>query len=84
MAATTLTIRNIDASLEERRRTRATQHGKSMEEEARDILGAALLAEPRQLKDLGQTIRNRFAPLGGVDLPDLAREPIREATDLPE
>lgn len=82
--ATTMTIRNIDEALKKRLRVRAAQHGKSMEEEARDILRAALSAEPRRAGDLGQAIRNRFAPLGGVDLPDIPREPVRDPVDFSE
>jgi antitoxin FitA len=74
----TMTIRNLDDSLKSRLRVRAARHGKSMEEEARDILRAALSAETTVAGDLGAAIRGRFAALGGVDLPDHAREPIRE------
>ena len=74
----TMTIRNIDESLKSRLRIRAAQHGKSMEEEARDILRAALSFEPQTGRDLGEAIRSRFAALGGVDLPQIEREPIRE------
>lgn len=84
MAVTTMTIRNIDEALKRRLRVRAAMHGKSMEEEARDILRAALSVEPRRSGNLGQAIRDRFAPLGGVDLPDTPREPIRDPIDLPE
>jgi plasmid stability protein len=79
-----MTIRNIDDTLKSRLRVRAAKHGKSMEEEARDILRAALSAEPRRARDLGQAIRDRFAPLGGVDLPETPREPIREPVDFSE
>jgi plasmid stability protein len=81
---TTMTIRNLDKTLKARLRMRAAMHGKSMEEEARDILRAALSAEPRRASNLGQAILNRFAPLGGVDLPDVPREPIREPIDFAE
>lgn len=84
MPTTTMTIRNIDEALKKRLRVRAALHGKSMEEEARDILRAALSAEQRRLGDLGETIRARFAPLGGVDLPETPREPIRNPIEFPE
>jgi plasmid stability protein len=79
-----MTIRNIDEALKQRLRVRAAEHGKSMEEEARDILRAALSAEPRRTGDLGQAIRKRFAPFGGVDLPETPREPIRDPLDFAE
>jgi len=81
---TTMTIRNIDEALKKRLRVRAALHGKSMEEEARDILRSALSAEQRRTGNLGEAIRARFAPLGGVDLPDTPREPIRDAIEFPE
>lgn len=80
----TMTIRNIDESLKARLRIRAAIHGKSMEDEARDILRAALSVEPPSPGDLGQAIQRRFAHLGGVELPELPREPIREPTDFAE
>jgi antitoxin FitA len=73
----TMTIRNIDEALKSRLRVRASIHGKSMEAEARDILRAALSPEMQSLGDLGQAIRNRFEALGGVDLPETPRQPIR-------
>lgn len=38
----TMTIRNLDDDVKARLRVRAAQHGRSMEEEARSILSAAL------------------------------------------
>jgi plasmid stability protein len=78
----TMTIRNIDDTLKARLRVRAATHGKSMEDEARDILRAALSAETPNAVDLGQAIHARFAPLGGVELPELLRELITEPTDF--
>jgi plasmid stability protein len=77
-----MTIRNLDDALKSRLRVRAAVHGRSMEEEAREILRAALSTEAPRTRDLGQAIRDRFAALGGVDLPDVPREAIREPTDL--
>jgi plasmid stability protein len=79
-----MTIRNIDEALKKRLRVRAASHGKSMEEEARDILRAALSVEQRRLGNLGETIHARFAPLGGVNLPDTPRDPIRDPVEFPE
>ena len=73
-----MTIRNIDDSLKQRLRLRAAQHGRSMEEEVRDILRSALSAEVSQGVDAGQAIHQRFARLGGVDLPVVSREAIRD------
>lgn len=73
-----MTIRNIDEALKARLRLRAAKHGKSMEDEVRDILKAALAMEKAQPANLVRSIRARIAPLGGVDLPETPREPIRE------
>ena len=70
-------IRNIDDAITTRLRLRAAMNGRSMEEEARDILRSALSTERRQPSSLVEAIRERFAALGGVDLPDVPREAIR-------
>lgn len=78
-----MTIRNIDDQLKARLRVRAAQHGHSMEDEARDILRAALSTEPTRGQDnLAEAIRNRMEPLGGIDLDLPARDPIREQTNF--
>jgi plasmid stability protein len=79
-----MTIRNLDEASKARLRVRAAQHGKSMEEEARDILHAALATEPRRANDLGRVIRERFAALGGVELQLPVREPVRNPIDFAE
>ena len=73
-----ITIRNLDDGLKRRLRIRAAQHDRSMEEEARDILRAALSQEEAPTEKLGSAIRARFAPLGGVELDIPPREPMRE------
>lgn len=72
-----MTIRNIDDSIKNRLRVRAAIHGRSMEDEARDILRSALSTELPPPRDPGRTIHRRFAKLGGVDLPLAQREAIR-------
>lgn len=79
-----ITIRKLDDDLKARLRVRAAEHGISMEAEAREILRAALTAEPSESKNLAEAIRKRFAPLGGVDLPEIPREPIREPPKFDE
>ncbi len=77
-----ITIRNLDDPLKARLRVQAAIHGRSMEDEARDILRTALNREPVPPSNLAAAIRARFAPLGGVDLPELPREPMREPPDF--
>ena len=66
----TLTIRNVDAAVKERLRVRAARHGRSMEAEARTILGEAVAGDRDAPEpNLAEAIHRRFAPLGGgVDL----------------
>jgi len=75
-------VRRLDPIVKARLRMRAARHGRSMEAEARDILTAALANRPAGQGDLAASIRARFAPLGGVDLPDVAREPMRRPPRL--
>ncbi|MBB3444421.1 plasmid stabilization protein [Rhizobium sp. BK379] len=77
-----MTIRNIDDRLKQRLRIRAATHGRSMEDEARDILKTALAQQETPAGNLAATIRARLQPLGGVELELPAREPIREALDF--
>ena len=72
-----LTIRNLDDALKRSLRIRAASRSHSMEEEARQILRAALLEKVGPTENLGSRIRDRFAALGGVDLPDVDREAMR-------
>ena len=73
----TLTIRDLDDTLKQRLRIRAAHRNHSMEEEARQILRAALAEAPAATVDLAQRIRARFAGLGDVALPIAVREPVR-------
>lgn len=79
-----MTIRNLDEQLKTRLRVQAAQHGKSMEDEARDILRAALSRESAAPANLADAIHNRFKPLGGVDLPMAPREAARNPIDFSE
>ncbi len=71
-----ITIRNLEEPLKSRLRIRAATRGRSMEEEARDILRNVLNQEPVRPANLASAIRARFAPPGGVELPEIAREAI--------
>ena len=74
-----LTIGHLDDATLERPRIRAARHGTSLEEEIRAILKEASKADV-QSQNLAASIRARLAPLGGVELPLPAREPIRKPT----
>ncbi len=73
----TLTIRDLDETLKRDLRVRAASRNRSMEEEARQILRAALLESPAPAKDLASRIRARFAGLGDLALSVPTREPVR-------
>lgn len=73
----TLTIRDLDDSLKQDLRVRAALQGRSMEEEARQILRQALQTQAGPT-DLATRIRNRFKGLGDVALDIAPREPMRE------
>jgi antitoxin FitA len=77
-----VTIRNLDEPLKARLRIQAAVHGRSMEDEARDILRVALNRESVKPANLAAAIQRRFAPLGGVELPEVLREPMREPPDF--
>lgn len=76
-----LTIRNLDDEVKQRLRVQAAQHGRSMEEEARDLLRRVMMdgAPPR---DLGAAIRARLAPGDRAKLALPAREPMRQPPEF--
>lgn len=77
-----ITIRNLDKELKARLRVQAAVHGRSMEEEARNILSSALSEEPEGTTNLAESIQKRFTKFGGVELPELKGEEIREPLDF--
>jgi plasmid stability protein len=83
-----ITIRRLDDAVKEHLRVRAFRHGRSMEEEAREILTVALAVrestEPNAKPNWVESFRRRVAAVGGVELPDLPREPMREPPDFGE
>ena len=76
----TLTIRRLDDFVKARLRIRAAEHGRSMEEEVREILQAAVSTEGEPAEGLFTAIRRHMAEAGidGIDLPEPERGPWRE------
>src|SRR5262249_26838346 len=72
-------FRQLDQQVKARLRVRAAQHGRSMEDEAREILRSALSGPPSQTK-LGQAIRQRFGRVGSVDITLPRRDALRPAS----
>ena len=79
----TLTIRQLDDRTKSRLRIRAAHHGRSMEEEAREILRSAVAASPAA-SNLAATIGRRFASLGGVKLKLPRRSAMRRPPEFGE
>lgn len=72
-----ITIRNLDEGTKRRLRVRAAEHGRSMEEEVREILRLAV-GTPARPGDLGEAVHRRFAALGGFELELPPRETMPE------
>jgi plasmid stability protein len=61
-------IRKLPEATKRRLRIRAARNGHSMEQEARELIEASLAQPDSEPVNIGEAIRRRFAPLGGVDL----------------
>jgi plasmid stability protein len=77
-----ITIRKLDETLKRKLRVRAAQRNHSMEDEARDILRAALAQESAAGEHLADLMRKRFEPFGGFNLTLPKRGPAREPPDF--
>lgn len=73
----TITVRKLDERTKARLRVRAARHGRSMEEEARILLRAAVKEDAPERPHPADAVRERFLRLGGVELELQAREAIR-------
>jgi plasmid stability protein len=73
-------VRDLEDDVKARLKRRARRHGRSMEEEVRDILRNAAKEENRPLPNLGSRIAARLAKTGLTkDLPELQGEAPRPA-----
>lgn len=78
-----LTVRNLDDWVKKRLRLRAAENGHSLEQELREILARAAdepAVKKREEVGLGDAIRRRFEPMGGVEL----QLPVRRGRKIPE
>ena len=80
----TITIRQLDEKTKSRLRIRAAHHGRSMEEEAREILRSALTSSAPIKGNLAESIQRRFASFGGIDLPPVRRDGVRKISGFEE
>ena len=78
----TLTIRNLEDSIKGMLRLNAARHGWSMEEEVRKILRQACCTP--DFPGLGSRLVDRFAVLGGAELPAGKHSLPRQAPDFSE
>ncbi|HXV62809.1 MAG TPA: Arc family DNA-binding protein [Vicinamibacteria bacterium] len=76
-----LIVRNLEEDVKKRLQRRASRHGRSMEEEVRDILRNVLKDEGRPMPPLGTRIASRFAGLGlKQEIPELHGEVVHPAS----
>jgi plasmid stability protein len=59
-----LIVRNVETTVKDRLRRRAQRHGRSMEEEVREILRNAVSGDERPAIPLGTRIARRFKQHG--------------------
>jgi antitoxin FitA len=79
-----ITISNLDDDMKYRLQKLAEQHGRSPEEEAREILRLALTENQEHPLNIVTLIEQRFADLGDFELPEIPREPIRNVSTFEE
>jgi antitoxin FitA len=77
-----ITVRNLDESVKRKLRVQAARHGRSMEEEVREILRTTLAEVDNASTDLDQAMRRRFGDFGSVELEIPPRERLREPPEL--
>lgn len=73
-------VRNLDDDVKAKLQRGARRHGRSTEEEVRDILRSAVREEGAPSAPLGTRLRARFARIGlDQDIPELRGQPARPA-----
>ena len=76
-----LVVRNLEAGIKLRLQRRAKRHGRSMEEEVRDILRDAVKEEETPVRGLGTEIASLFRKAGlDADIPELRGHGITPAS----
>jgi plasmid stability protein len=76
-----LVVRNLEDEVKARLKLRARRHGRSTEEEVREILRTAVKDESAQATPLGSRFRERFA---GIGLEEDLRGQIAQPADFEE
>ncbi len=78
-----ISVRDLDEDVAARLKVRAARNGRSMEAEVRAILTGAVVGTQAQRPNLAQVIQQRFAAVGGADLPGQPRTDLPRAAELP-
>lgn len=75
-----LVVRNLDDDVKAKLQERARQHGRSTEEEVREILRSAVGGEVKPAEPLGKRLRALFKNIGlDEDIPELRGHPAKPA-----
>lgn len=75
-----LVVRNLDDDVKAKLQRRARRHGRSTEEEVRDILRGAVREDGAPAAPLGSRLSARFAGIGlDEDIPEPRGQPARPA-----
>jgi antitoxin FitA len=75
-----LLVRQIDDDVKKKLQRRARRHGRSTEEEVREILRNAVRSEGNARTPLGSRIASRFRRIGlKKEIPELRDQPARPA-----
>lgn len=75
-----LVVRNIEDDVKERLQGRASRHGRSLEEEIREILRDAVKGEGQKPRKLGTEIAARFRGIGfEAEIPEWRGYPVQPA-----
>jgi plasmid stability protein len=77
-----ITIRRLDDKLKAKLQVRAASHGRSMEEEAREIQRAGLRTDRIPRLNLAESIRSYIEPPGGMKLKLQPRQSMRRPPKL--
>ncbi|WP_107671022.1 plasmid stability protein [Cyanothece sp. BG0011] len=73
-----LILDNLDENLQVSLEKQAKENGRSLEEEAKEILRGVLLENPSHPRNLALAIKRRFAELGDFEIPTTSRDSMRE------
>ncbi|HEV3456148.1 MAG TPA: ribbon-helix-helix protein, CopG family [Thermoanaerobaculia bacterium] len=72
-----IVVRRLDDDVKAKLQRRARRHGRSTEEEVREILRNAVRSEGGARAPLGSRLAARFAGVGlGEDIPELRGQPV--------